>query len=109
MKTFKLTKGEFIKRSMAGDKFIYDNNIYYYNNDEKLPFRFDGTSLHEAWQFINGSNEFTLVKPKPKTEKQYLWRYNNLGDWKNTATYYSEKDSRDDWVKLEYTEIEVEV
>lgn len=62
--TFKLTKEEFIKRSMAGDRFKFDKSIYCYDKNEIVPFRVDGTALHTGWYKFDGINEFTLVEPE---------------------------------------------
>jgi hypothetical protein len=58
----------------------------------------------EAMDYAEAMN-----KPKPKTEKQWLWRYKEEGDEKFTITtyFYSKKEAKPDWTKLPYTEIEV--
>jgi len=110
MKTFKLTKEEFIRRSMDGDKFEFNGSLYHYDQTKSVPFKIDNITLGYGWDTFNGINEFTLVEPKPKTEKQWLWRnLDNSGTWVVSQGFYSEKIAWGSWIKLDYTEIEVEV
>ena len=75
MKTFKLTKEEFITRSMAGDVFEFRGNTFYYDNNEKSnPFRLCQQALSSDWDKFNGINEFTLVEPEPEMEFWVMFR-----------------------------------
>ena len=72
-KEFALTKEEFIERSMNGDVFIDKNgNKYYYDYSLPTPFRFNNDRL-DSWWLLNGTNIFTLEKPKPTYEDRYIW------------------------------------
>ena len=60
----KLTKEEFIKRSMAGDVFEYIGCRYFYDATKIIPFRFDEEDLLGNWDRFDGKIEFNLVIPK---------------------------------------------
>ena len=72
--TFKLTKEEFIKRSMTGDVFELNGEKYYYDSNENNPFRANDMSLNGYWYYFDGINEFTLVEPEPETESWAQFR-----------------------------------
>ena len=80
--TVKLTKEEFIKRSMLGDRFIFNRFEYYFDTTEMNPFRVGRTELNYNWRFFNGRNEFTVVEPEPKTKivKEWMCK-DDYGDW----------------------------
>ena len=71
----KLTKEEFIKRSMNGEVFGLDGFLYFYDENEKNPFRFEELGMNESWGDFNGENEFTVVEPEPKTKIVKEWMY----------------------------------
>ena len=60
----KLTKEEFIKRSMAGDVFEESECRYFYDATKTIPFRFNEEDLLGNWDRFDGKIEFTLVIPK---------------------------------------------
>ena len=69
----KLTKEEFIKRSMNGEVFELDGYKFFYDNNEKNPFRLEDEDLEDNWSQFNGINEFTVVEPKAKTKIVKEW------------------------------------
>ena len=75
----KLTKEEFIKRSMNGEVFELDGYEYFYDKDKINPFRIDECDLKGWWSYFNGKNEFTVVEPKTKTKIVKEWMYNSTG------------------------------
>lgn len=82
--TFKLDKETFIKRSMAGDVFDFDNQKYYYANTDNNPFRVNTFGIKDEWYNFNGINEFTLVEPEPEMESWAEFRVWNS----TTETWY---------------------
>ena len=71
----KLTKEEFIRRSMNGEVFELDGFFYSYDSSERNPFRIDDMVLDGYWDDFNGINEFTVVEPKQKTKIVKEWMY----------------------------------
>ena len=74
----KLTKEEFIKRSMKGEVFKHDGDIFYYDAKHINPFRWGDEDLKGLWVYFDGEREFTIVEPKPKTKiiKEFLYLNN---------------------------------
>lgn len=96
-KTFKLTKEEFIIRSMAGDMFEFNGLIYICDTSLKGdPFvcisnkvELSSLNYHKIgalWSNLDGINEFTLVEPEPRMESWYGYRYysHNEDVWYDT-------------------------
>ena len=77
----KLTKEEFIKRSMNGEVFELYDCKYFYDKDESNPFRLDGVDLINNWSQFDGVNKFKVVKPKAKTKIVKEWMHKSaVGD-----------------------------
>lgn len=75
MEKAKLTKEEFIKRAMNGERFRFKGCEYFYDNTKQNPFRFDNAELYGNWCHFNGENEFEVIPPKPKTKIIKEWKY----------------------------------
>jgi len=96
METVKLTKEEFIKRSMQGEVFEFHKGKYSYDSTKRVPFRVNDVNLDNSWDLFNGINEFTVVKPEPKTEEVFEWMYkNSSGDWHIAGNLYTRKQAHE--------------
>lgn len=85
MEKVKLTKEEFIKRAMNGEVFELNGDKYFYDVNKTGPFRFNDSPLKEAWETIDGKNEFTVVEPETEIES-----------WAEFLVYKSDTDR---WLK----------
>lgn len=94
MKPFKLTKEEFIKRSMAGEKFIGKvGDIFHYDGTHISPFRINQTVIGNSWNDFNNDSDalFTLVQPEPVIERRYKW-FKNEEDGETHETSFMSDD-----------------
>ena len=101
----KLTKEEFIKRSMDGEVFEFDSYKYFYDENEKNPFRFEELCMNESWGDFNGKNEFTVVEPKNKTKTKIVkeWMYlDSLGVWHLLDSLLTDKKAKKYFGELRY-------
>ena len=73
----KLTKEEFIKRSMRGEVFELNGYKYFYDEKEINPFRIERMGMNGSWGDFDGVNEFTVVEPKSKTKIMKEWMYSS--------------------------------
>lgn len=104
---FKLTKEEFITRSMAGDVFEFKGNTFYYDNNEKSnPFRLCQQALSSDWDKFNGINEFTLVEPEPEMESWAefrVWNCNNNNWYKSSGLYRTLIEFKETYYQTRYS------
>ena len=99
----KLTKEEFIKRSMNGEVFELNGCKYFYNENEKNPFRFEELGMDESWGDFNGENEFTVVEPKPKTKIVKEWMYlDALNIWYIANILITDEEAKEHFGALKY-------
>lgn len=104
MEKVKLTKEEFIKRSMNGERFLYNGDIYHYDDSRNYPFRSENLE-HSAnsadiigcWNLFNGENEFEIVKEQPKTKivKEFFYK-------DSTGEYYLGGLKTEERIKARY-------
>ena len=59
--------------------------------------------------FNSGVSSYRIKPEEPKTEKQWKWRYLENYECVETEAFYSENKADDEWIKLPWTEIEVEL
>ena len=108
-----LTKEEFIKRSMAGEVFIYGGDKYFYDTCENPPFRLDGDYIRSNWGYFDGKTIFEIEEPKPIIERRWRWRKDEYGRTQ-TSDYVSDKYAEihsyifSNWYKVEDDYIDVE-
>lgn len=95
MEKVKLTKEEFIKRAMNGERFRWNSGEFFYDNSKHNPFRLDDEALKGCWDYLNGENEFEVVQPKPKTKivKEYIYKTDN-DYWKVCDRLMSESEAK---------------
>lgn len=99
----KLTKEEFIKRSMKGEVFELDGYKYFYDNSKNIPFRIGDVGLYGGWVAFNGINEFTVVEPKEKTKLVKEWIYlDSLGVWHLSDNLLTDKKAKEHFGGLRY-------
>ena len=92
----KLTKEEFIKRSMNGEVFELYDCKYFYDEKEINPFRIQEAGITESWGDFDGVNEFKVIEPKPKTKIVKEWMYKNMDDdtrWAINSTLRPDKEA----------------
>lgn len=95
MEKVKLTKEEFIKRAMNGERFRFKGCEYFYDNTKQNPFRLDNDELYGNWCHFNDKNEFEVIQPKPKTIilKEYIYKTDN-DYWKVCDRLMSESEAK---------------
>ena len=95
MEKVKLTKEEFIKRAMNGERFRFKDCEYFYDNTKQNPFRLDDYELKVCWDDLNGENEFEVIPQKPKTKivKEYIYKTDN-DYWKVCDRLMSESEAK---------------
>lgn len=97
MEKVKLTKEEFIKRAMNGERFRWNGGEFFYDNSKHNPFRLDDDALKGCWDYLNGENEFEVVQPKPKTKivKEWMISSNNNNYWSIVDTLLTDEEIRE--------------
>ena len=91
----KLTKEEFIKRSMNGEVFELDDFFYFYDSSKKNPFRVEDIGIDGSWGDFNGINEFTVVEPEPKTKIVKEWLYKDvLNIWHISSNLFTDEKQK---------------
>ena len=101
----KLTKEEFIKRSMSGEVFKLNDCKYFYDAELDIPFRCDNSYLHGDWRYFNGINEFTVVEPKSKTKIVKEWIYNipeDKNQWLTIDKLMTDNEAKEHFGELKY-------
>ena len=101
----KLTKEEFIRRSMNGEVFELDGFFYSYDSSERNPFRIDDMVLDGYWDDFNGINEFTVVEPKSKTKIVKEWIYNipeDKNQWLTIDKLMTDNEAKEHFGELKY-------
>ena len=99
----KLTKKEFMKRSMNGEVFELDGYKYFYDENEKNPFRFEELGMNESWGDFNGENEFTVAKPKTKTKIVKEWMFLDvLNIWCIANILITDEEAKEHFGELKY-------
>ena len=92
----KLTKEEFIKRSMNGEIFKHDGYCYFYDKEENIPFRCDDSYLHGYWGYFDGINEFTVVEPNKKTKIVKEWMHLDvLKIWHISGNLFTDEEAKE--------------
>lgn len=112
-KKFTLSKEEFIHRSMKGEVFICADCRYFYDRNEREPFRVWVEPLKALWCNFDGTVLFTLEEPKPTIERRWRW-LRHLHDYTQIPdSYYSDryaiKHFKEGWCKKEDDYIDVKV
>lgn len=108
----KLTKEEFIKRSMKGEVFELYDCRYFYDSNKINPFRIDDVGLGGCWDNFNGINKFTVVEPKKKTKIVKEWLYKDvLNIWHISGNLFTDEEAKEyfDMPKYKPTGREFEV
>ena len=99
----KLTKEEFIKRSMAGEVFEFDSYKYFFFFFEKNPFRFEELGMDESWGDLNAENEFTVIEPKQKTKIVKEWMFLDvLNIWHTSGNLFTDEEAKEHFKVLKY-------
>jgi hypothetical protein len=92
----KLTKEEFIKRSMKGEVFELYNCKFFYDKDKTNPFRIEGDDLNGCWSYLDGINEFTVVEPELKTKIVKEWLYKDvLNIWHISGNLLTDEEAKE--------------
>ena len=92
----KLTKEEFIKRSMNGEVFELDGYKYFYDEKEINPFRWDYKDLRGLWCYFDGENEFTVVEPNKKTKIVKEWMHLDvLKIWHISGNLFTDEEAKE--------------
>ena len=82
------TKEEFIQAVMAGRKFEFMNEEFYYDSKEENPFRLGDDGLRMAWKCVT-TEEFTEII-EPRTEKRWIMLKDDENTTKST-NYFNQK------------------
>ena len=99
----KLTKEEFIKRSMNGEVFIFSGYKYSYDESKNNPFRIEDVGLNGGWEAFNGINEFTVIEPKPKTKIVKEWMFLDvLNIWCIANILITDEEAKEHFGELKY-------
>ena len=101
----KLTKEEFIKRSMNGEVFELDGYKFFYNKDKTNPFRMEEQDLKGCWSYFNGETEFTVVEPEPKTKIVKEWMHKSTvgkNQWFIIDKLMTDKEAKEHFRVLKY-------
>jgi len=110
--TVRLTKEDFIRRSMRGEVFAYETNKFHYDKTKYNPFRMDDNEMGDIWRMVNGYTEFILL---PKKERRYRYKTEDVGITQITPSYMSDeyadkwKYSQKGFIKLEEDYIDVDL
>ena len=99
----KLTKEEFIKRSMHGEMFEFDGYKFFYDSSKIIPFRVDDHDLRGLWCYFDGENEFTVIEPKPKTKIVKEWMFLDvLNIWCIANILITDEEAKEHFGELKY-------
>ena len=109
--TVRLTKEEFIRRSMRGEVFAYETNKFHYDKTKYNPFRMDDNEMGDTWNIINTCTEFIVL---PKEERRYRYIRGREGISELSIGYINDAYAKrnhytkdNGWHKLEDDYIEV--
>lgn len=99
----KLTKEEFIKRSIKGEVFEFDGYKFFYDKDKTNPFRMEEQDLNGCWDYFNGETEFIVVEPEPKTKIVKEWLYKDvLNIWHISVNLFTDEEAKKYFKMLKY-------
>ena len=100
----KLTKEEFIKRSMDGEVFEFDGCRYFYDKKEDNPFRVGFVAINNNWRYFKGETEFTVIEPKSKTKivKEWMYLLNESGMWYIANILITDEEAKKHFEMLKY-------
>ena len=98
MEKVKLTKSEFIRRSMKGEAFELAGQKYFYDETIESPFRLNDDMLRSMWAELNGINEFTVVEPEVEmvTVCEWLVTHNKV-DYYIAKVLCTEETANNKW------------
>ena len=108
----RLTKEDFIRRSMRGDVFAYGTSKFYYDKTKYNPFIMDYNEMGDTWRMFDGYTEFTLLTRK---ERIYRYKTEDVGITQITPSYMSDeyadkwKYSQKGFIKLKDDYIDVDL